>query len=184
MAMVLILYPFDNVMRTLWLPLSAVPYFYLYGRDLNLSGYKWADLLRVYSLNLLLIPVNLGGVLKSIQQGFTDAKIPFIRTPKIGERTASPPLYVLFSFVFFGYCLAAFAVDAATGRWTHAVFSAVNAAFFAYACTYFLGWKEGLEDIKAGWAEKRRAHVTGEIVAFPVARGNVRAFFAPERDVA
>jgi len=54
-----------------------------YGRDLVRIGYRLRDLVRVYALNLLLIPVNLGGVFKSIQQGITRRKIPFGRTPKV-----------------------------------------------------------------------------------------------------
>ena len=50
----------------LWLPLTALPYFCLYARDLQLAGYRASDFVRVYSLNLVLIPINLGGVLKSL----------------------------------------------------------------------------------------------------------------------
>lgn len=149
-VLVLILYPFDNVMRTWWLPLTSVPYFYFYGRDLRLSGYKWSDLLRVYALNLMLVSVNLGGVLKSIEQGIMGNKIPFVRTPKVQNRTASPPLYAFSEFLILGYCLGAAAVDIYMGYWAHASFAVVNAAFLYYACTYFLGWKEGFQDMRAG----------------------------------
>ena len=37
-------------------------------RDLVRLGYSWADLPRVYALNLLLLPVILAGVVKSVQQ--------------------------------------------------------------------------------------------------------------------
>ncbi len=53
--------PFSDSINSAWLPLTALPYFLLYGRDLVLCGYRASDLLRVYALNLLLIPVNVGG---------------------------------------------------------------------------------------------------------------------------
>src|SRR5512139_2068964 len=75
--------PFSDSIKSVWLPLTALPYYLLYGRDLVLCRYRASDLLRVYALNLLLIPVNMGGVLKSLQQAITRQKIPFGRTPKI-----------------------------------------------------------------------------------------------------
>src|SRR5262249_46485513 len=57
--LVLLVYHFDDGLSSAWLPLSAAPYYVLYGRDLCLSGYRWIDLLRVYALNLMLLPVNL-----------------------------------------------------------------------------------------------------------------------------
>ncbi len=80
--LLLFIYPFKENMQTFWLPLTALPYFYLYGRDLVSLGYKWSDTLRVYALNMCLISINLGGVFKSISQGITGERIPFVRTPK------------------------------------------------------------------------------------------------------
>lgn len=154
-VLLLILYPFDNVMITAWLPLSAVPYFYLYGRDLKLSGYRWSDLLRVYALNLMLIPVNLGGVLKSLQQGLTGKKIDFCRTPKISGKTAAPPLYLLATCAVFAYCLISVPVDVSAGRYMHGAFAGINAAFFGYACSYFIGWRDGFENIRAVFRKEK-----------------------------
>ena len=41
----------------------------------------------------MLLPVQLAGVLKLIQQSFTGEKIPFARTPKVRNRTAAPALH-------------------------------------------------------------------------------------------
>ena len=60
--------PFDAGIATVWFPCTALPYFVLYARDLRLLGYSWADLPRVYTLNLMLLPINLAGVIRSIQQ--------------------------------------------------------------------------------------------------------------------
>src|SRR5829696_1468203 len=66
-----------------WLPLTAIPYFYLYARDLSLGGRRFWDVLAVYAFNLMLIPIQLGGVVKSLHQAITGAKTPFSRTPKV-----------------------------------------------------------------------------------------------------
>ncbi|HSW21834.1 MAG TPA: glycosyltransferase family 2 protein, partial [Burkholderiaceae bacterium] len=58
----------------LWLPLIVLPSFVAYGLDLQRCGYGWRDLLRVYTLNLMLLPVNLAGVLRSLRQIFTGRK--------------------------------------------------------------------------------------------------------------
>ena len=92
--LLLFLLPFEEGLRSIWLPLAAAPYFLLYGRDLVRAGYSWKDLFGVYALNLLLFPVHLGGVLKSLQQAVTGRKTAFGRTPKVTTRTAAPPLYV------------------------------------------------------------------------------------------
>lgn len=153
-VLLLILYPFDQVMKTMWLPLTALPYFYLYARDLKLSGYGWRDLFRVYALNLMLIPVNLGGVFKSLQQGMTKKKIDFCRTPKLAGRTAAPPFYLLATFALFAYCLISFPVDVSAGRYMHGAFAGINAAFFGYACTYFIGWRAGAQNITVAFTRK------------------------------
>ncbi len=60
--LILLAFPIPRDIQSPWLPLSALPCFLLYGRDLVHLGYRAGDLLRVYALNLLLIPVNLAGV--------------------------------------------------------------------------------------------------------------------------
>ena len=79
---------FTNALSVVWVPLSALPYFVLYARDLRLCGYRRSDVVRVYALSLVLLPVIMGGVLKSIQQSVTGAKTPFARTPKVFMRSA------------------------------------------------------------------------------------------------
>ncbi|TLZ32418.1 MAG: hypothetical protein E6K29_01495 [Gammaproteobacteria bacterium] len=89
----------------------------LYGRDLVRIGYRWRDLASVYALNLLLIPINLGGVFKSIQQSMTRKKLPFGRTPKVSNRTAAPALYLLAEYGMF-LCWSLGAIrDFAAHRW-------------------------------------------------------------------
>lgn len=148
--LILLAVPFTESISSIWLPLTALPYFVLYGRDLTRIGYRVSDLFRVYALNLLMIPVNLGGVLKSLQQAWTKAKIPFGRTPKVAGRTAAPALYVLAGYALLAQWLVAAGVDMAAGRWPHGLFALVNSAFLLYALLTFIGLRESREDLRAG----------------------------------
>jgi len=147
--LVLLLYRFDDNVSNWWLPLTALPYYFFYGRDLRSSGYRWSDLLRVYALNLLLLPVNLAGVLRSLQQAVMGRKATFGRTPKIEQRTQTPAFYLLCQFALLAYLVAMMAADLRDGLLVHASFSAINAGFFVYGITQFLGWRNCLADLKA-----------------------------------
>jgi cellulose synthase (UDP-forming) len=151
--LILLAVGFDQSVDSWWLPVTALPYFLLYARDLRYSGYlKATDLIRVYALNLLLIPINLGGVLKSMQQAITGHRTPFARTPKISGRTAAPAFYVIAEFVLAASWLLGCAVDACAGRWVTALFSLANALMLAYAIHAFIGLRTGWEDIRLGFA--------------------------------
>ena len=145
--LLLFTYPFKESMNTLWLPLTAVPYFYLYGRDLASMRYRWSDLLRVYALNLILIPVNLGGVFKSISQGISGKKIPFGRTPKVNGRTSVPMVYVLAVLALAVWCVGYTVADVTYERWGHALFMVLNGTFLLYAITKLIGWRESFSDL-------------------------------------
>jgi len=144
--------PFEDNLRDPWLPLSAAPYFFLYARDLVRTGYRYADLLRVYALNLMLIPVNLGGVLKSLEQALTRRKTPFGRTPKVSGRTAAPALYVLAEYALLGWWLMGATTDVMHGHYAHLAFALTNAGFLAYAIFRFIGWRNSVEDLRNGFA--------------------------------
>lgn len=152
--LIVLAFPFEHSVESAWLPLTALPYFFLYGRDLVYAGYRWSDLIRVYALNLLLIPINLGGVFKSIEQAITGKQIPFGRTPKVTGRTAAPPLYIAAEYVLLGMGLLGGIVDVAHGRWGHALFSLANAAMLAYAIDRFIGFAESREDLVLGLQKK------------------------------
>lgn len=139
--------PMKTSIPSLWLPLTALPYYFLYGRDLKRIGYKGSDLLRVYAFNLMLIPINLGGALKSLQQAVTGKKIPFGRTPKVGERTSAPFLYILLEYSLLFYCVFGLLIDLSRQHWTQAIISAINVVFFTYIITKYVGVKESLVDI-------------------------------------
>jgi cellulose synthase/poly-beta-1,6-N-acetylglucosamine synthase-like glycosyltransferase len=94
-ALLLLLFPFDGSLLSGWLPATVVPYYLLYARDARALGYRWKELLHVYVLNWVLLPVTLAGVLQSIRQIITGRKSPFGRTPKIEAHTLIPPVHVL-----------------------------------------------------------------------------------------
>jgi hypothetical protein len=145
----LLLYRFEDSFLNFWLPLAAIPYYFLYGRDLRNCGYSWSDLLRVYGLNLLLIPVNLAGVLRSLQQLLTGRKAAFGRTPKIQFRTPVPPIYIAFLLVLVSYLTVFGASDVARGSYTHAGFAFGNAFALIYSIGAFIGWRDSLADLSA-----------------------------------
>jgi len=149
--LVVLLYPFPDTFQSLCLPLSALPYYGLYARDLAFSGYRNAiDIVRVYALNLLLLPVNLAGVAKSVHQAVKGHKIAFRRTPKIEGRTRVAPVYVAAGFLIAAYCLIGACVDAFNARWLHAIFALLNAALFIYAIHTFIGFANSLADLRHG----------------------------------
>jgi cellulose synthase/poly-beta-1,6-N-acetylglucosamine synthase-like glycosyltransferase len=139
--------PFDKSLDTIWLPLTAVPYYFLYGRDLVKIGYRKSDLLAVYTLNVMLIPIHLGGAFMSLYQAVTSKKIPFGRTPKVKERTCAPKRYILLEFTLLSYCLFACLIDLQVASFVRALYSAVNALVFFAIFTWFIGWKESKEDV-------------------------------------
>lgn len=140
-------YPLERPMHIFWLPFTAIPYYFFYGRDLILAGYRMGDLFRIYALNLLLIPVNLGGVAKSIWQFITKKKISFSRTPKIDTKTLAPPKYVFFELMLCFYCFFGAAIDSIHGRWFNAVFALINGIILGYAFYAFFDFKANVGQI-------------------------------------
>lgn len=152
-TLVLFVYPFHPVIQhdflNLWLPLTAAPYFALYARDLCQLGYRRFDLLRVYALNLLLLPVNLAGTLKSIRQGLLREKSRFGRTPKIDNRTAVPATYLGVELALVTLFAMAALIDGRSGQWMTASFATINFAFFAYGVMAMLGLRACVQDLAA-----------------------------------
>jgi cellulose synthase (UDP-forming) len=144
--LLLLLLPFEQGLCSIWLPLAAAPYFLLYGRDLVRAGYSWKDLLGVYALNLLLIPVHLGGVLRSLQQAITGRKTPFGRTPKVATRTAAPSLYIWAITCLLFLAIISTLIGLADGQWVRFLFSLVNTIAFSFVILNFIGPRKWVED--------------------------------------
>jgi cellulose synthase (UDP-forming) len=139
---------FDERLASVWLPITAVPYYLLYAVDLRRIGYRWRDVLRAYALNLLLIPVNLGGVLRSVQQACTGRRSTFGRTPKVVGRTAAPAGYVLAEAGLLGWWTFGALMELEAGHRLNGLFALVNAAFLLYALVRFVGVREACEDLR------------------------------------
>ena len=108
--------------------------------------YDRSMVFKVYALNLLLIPVNIAGVLKSIQQGITGGKIPFGRTPKVNDRTRSERKYIFFEYLILLGIIASAAHSSYKHEWLYFCFSLFNLISMLYAIK-LIGFKESLEDL-------------------------------------
>jgi cellulose synthase (UDP-forming) len=148
--LVLLWLPVEQPMRSPWLPLAMLPYLVLYTRDLLRTGYRIRDMFGVYALTLLLVPVHLGGVFKSIAQIITGVRTPFGRTPKVVDRTAVPLLYLAATYGLLLYCGITLLADVETGRWLHALFAATNGGFLAFGIIKFVGLRETVQDLRIG----------------------------------
>jgi cellulose synthase (UDP-forming) len=147
--LVLMLVPFTQDVPLPLVVATCVPYFALYARDLRLIGRRRRDLFEVYALNLLLLPVNLGGVVMSVRQGLTGRRIPFGRTPKVSNRTAVPALYIALTVLLLALWSTGAVVDWLAGRDQHAAMGALNTAVLAVAITRYIGWRHALIDLVA-----------------------------------
>lgn len=147
-----------------WLVLAAVPYYLLYARDLTSCGYRWSDVLRMYSFNLLLIPVSIAGMLKSLRQAFTGKASPFLRTPKVPGRTAAPAIYTLIPVLAMPWMLTVAILGFIHSGYAFLAFGSVNVAALLYALTVFIRLRCGWDDVRASlvthfsaWKGGRRA---------------------------
>jgi hypothetical protein len=146
----LLAYPYDGRLLSPMVLLAALPYFISQAADLRYSGYKAMDIFKIYGFNLILLPVNLAGVLKSIQQSLTGKKIPFARTPKVKNRTASPLLYVIAPLAIVAFSLFTLWRDVMAQNWGNAAFAAFNAFWAIWAICAYIGVGNTIVDIWLG----------------------------------
>jgi len=148
-TLLVLIYPFKDDVFTLWLPLASIPYYYLYTRDLKLMGYELKSIFRVYALNMILIPINIAGVLKSVKQGITGSKIPFKRTPKIGNRVVAEAKFILFQYGLLIYTFWAAAWDIYNSHLSHVLYASINGLILLYGIKTFIGFKNSWSDIRS-----------------------------------
>jgi hypothetical protein len=146
----LLAYPYDSRLLSPVVFLAALPYFLAMGSDLRDCGHRFSDIFRIYGFNLVLLPVNLAGVLKSLQQAVTGDKIPFARTPKVKDRTAAPALYVLTPYAIVAFSLLTVWRDAQAGNWGNVAFASLNAALAAFAIHAYIGVFNSAVDVFLG----------------------------------
>ncbi|GAA2175508.1 glycosyltransferase family 2 protein [Arthrobacter parietis] len=143
-------YPYDSRLLSPLVFITALPYFLAMGSDLRDCGHRFSDIFRIYGFNIVLLPVNLAGVLKSVQQAFTGEKIPFVRTPKVKDRTAAPALYVVVPFLIVAYSLFTVWRDVVSENWGNAAFALLNALLAFYAIRAYIGLKNSAVDMVLG----------------------------------
>lgn len=143
-------FPFDSALLSPLILLAAGPYFLCQASDLKYSGYHYADIFRIYGFNLIQLPVNLAGVLKSIEQGLTGKKIPFARTPKVRERTGTTLLFVVAPWAIVAFSIFTAWWSFAAQNWGTFLFGAVNSICALWACIENIGIRNSIVDIWMG----------------------------------
>ena len=156
----LLVYPYDSRLLSPIVLLASLPYFLAMGSDLRASGHRFTDIFRIYGFNLILMPVNLAGVLKSLQQAITGKKIPFARTPKVKNRTSAPLLFVVAPYaiaIFSGFTVWR---DINAENWANAVFAGFNTVLALATILMTIGIINSIIDIWLGltdwlWVQKK-----------------------------
>lgn len=155
-VLMLLFIPVEEMVASPWLPLAALPYMLAYGRDLVRAGYRFADIVGVYALNMLLVPVNLAGVGRSLIQAATGRKSPFGRTPKVADHTATPPTYLVAIAALLLGSVAMLLADVVAGRALHGIFAALNLALLGFGFQRFIGLRQALTDLAELWQPRDR----------------------------
>lgn len=135
----LLAFPYDGRLLSPLVLLAAMPYFIAMASDLKYCGYKRMDVFKIYGFNLILLPVNLAGVLKSIQQALTGKKIPFARTPKVKNRTATGVPYLIAPLLIIAFSLFTLWRNIEGENWGNAAFAGFNAFTATWAVVAYIG---------------------------------------------
>lgn len=146
----LLAYPYDGRLLSPLVLLAALPYFIAMAYDLKYCGYNYSDVFRIYGFNLILLPVNLAGVLKSLEQALTSKKIPFARTPKVKNRTAASLPYVIAPLLIVGFSLFTLWRNIEGHNFGNAAFAGFNAFVATWAIVAYIGITNLLADIWLG----------------------------------
>ncbi|HWA51862.1 MAG TPA: glycosyltransferase family 2 protein [Patescibacteria group bacterium] len=146
----LLAYPYDGRLLSPLVLLAALPYFIAQASDLKYCGYKYSDIFRIYGFNLIMLPVNLAGVIKSVEQAVTGKKIPFARTPKVKNRTASGMIYVIVPVLIVAFSVFTIYRNVLISNWGNAAFAAFNALAATWAIVAYIGLFDLLTDTYLG----------------------------------
>lgn len=147
----LLAYPYDGRLLSPLILLAATPYFISMASDLKYCRYSYSDIIRVYGFNLILLPVNIAGTLKSIEQALTAKKTPFARTPKIKNRTSVALPYLLSPLFIVGFSIFTLWRNVQGGNWGNAAFAGFNAFASVWAVVSYIGISNMLADIWLGF---------------------------------
>lgn len=146
----LLAYPYDGRLLSPLVLLASAPYFIAMASDLRYCGYRYSDIFRIYGFNLIMLPVNLAGVLKSIEQAVTGRKIPFARTPKVKDRTAASLPYVTIPLLIVAFSLFTVWRNVQIPNWGNALFAGFNAFAATWAIVSYIGIGNMATDIWLG----------------------------------
>ena len=158
----LLVWPFSDRLLSPLVVAVALPYFVAMASDLHRIGFKRTDVVRVYAFNLVMLPINLVGAVKSLYQMATGRKYSFARTPKVKSRTTSKLGFAAFPYVLIGWSGWTVYRDLNNGHVPHAVFAGLNAVLCLYGLIAFIGVRNSLVDIavRAGTAFTKEVTVT------------------------
>jgi len=143
----LLAYPYDGRLLSPLVLLTAAPYFIAMAMDLKYCRYKYSDIIRIYGFNLILMPVNIAGTLKSLQQALTTKKIPFARTPKVKNRTATFWWYLIAPLLIVAFSLFTLWRNIEGQNWGNAAFAGFNAFAATWAIVSYIGIRNLLVDL-------------------------------------
>jgi hypothetical protein len=145
----LLAYPYDGRLLSPLVLLAAAPYFISMAMDLRGCRYNYSDIVRIYGFNLILLPVNIAGTLKSLEQALTTKKIPFARTPKVKDRTATSWLYIVSPLLIIGFSVFTLWRNIHGENWGNAAFAGFNAFAASWAVVAYIGVKNIITDLGA-----------------------------------
>lgn len=135
----LLAYPYDGRLLSPLVLLAALPYFIAMASDLKYCRYSYSDIIAIYGFNLILLPVNIAGVLKSLEQGLTTKKIPFARTPKVKDRTITDLPFIIAPILIVAFSLLTLWRNIEGQNWGNAAFAAFNAIAATWAIIAYIG---------------------------------------------
>lgn len=145
----LLAYPYDGRLLSPLVLLAATPYFIAMAMDLKYCRYRYSDIFRIYGFNLILLPVNIAGSLKSLQQAITTKKIPFARTPKVKDRTATAWLYLVSPVLIIGFSIFTLWRNIEGENWGNAAFAGFNTVAATWAVVSYIGIRNMCADLYA-----------------------------------
>ncbi|MFZ1626471.1 MAG: glycosyltransferase family 2 protein [Candidatus Moraniibacteriota bacterium] len=149
----LLTYPYDGRLLSTLILLAATPYFIAMAIDLRNCRYKYSDVIRIYGFNLILLPVNIAGTFKSIEQALTTKKTPFARTPKVKDRTVAGIPYVVSPLLIVGFSLFTLWHNIEARNWGNAAFAGFNSFASLWAIVSYIGIRNLFIDVWLGLVE-------------------------------
>jgi cellulose synthase/poly-beta-1,6-N-acetylglucosamine synthase-like glycosyltransferase len=155
LALLVLALPLQGQLASPWLLLTALPCGLMYGWELQRCGHGWRDALRVYALNLMLVPVHGAGVLRSLQRIGRGRRSPFERAPRAHTRLPAMQVALQLGWLAATVAVALWALQRSHG-WLGA-FCLFNAACLLYGLIRFVGLRDAWQALTAVVPARRHA---------------------------